>query len=128
VFAIPTRRSRNSARLVLAHRRIDIIRPTQHPSLRASQFYRYLLERTGIPDRDKNARLNTVKLIKYSRFRAFLAPFKRRELRCPTLPIGCSHSESRALFLAPEQPLGSFHHCDNTLLFLYRAVIGRSFG
>ncbi len=52
--------------------------------LRASQFSRDLLERTGIPDRDKNARLNTVKLIKYSRFRAFLAPFKRRELRCPT--------------------------------------------
>ncbi len=42
---------------------------------RASQFSRYLLERTGIPDRDKNARLNTVKLIKYSRFRAFLALF-----------------------------------------------------
>jgi hypothetical protein len=42
---------------------------------KASQFSRYLLERTGIPDRDKNARLNTDKLIKYSRFRAFLASF-----------------------------------------------------
>jgi hypothetical protein len=42
---------------------------------RASQFSRYLLERIGIPDRDKNARLNPIKLIKYSRFRAFLAPF-----------------------------------------------------
>ena len=42
---------------------------------RALQFSRYLLEKTGIPDRDKNARLNPVKLIKYSRFRAFLAPF-----------------------------------------------------
>jgi hypothetical protein len=31
---------------------------------RASQFSRYLLEKTGIPDRDKNARLNTVKFIK----------------------------------------------------------------
>jgi hypothetical protein len=42
---------------------------------RASQFSRYLLEKTGIPDRDKNARLNPVKIIKYIRFRAFLAPF-----------------------------------------------------
>ncbi len=50
---------------------------------RASQFSRYLLERTGIPDRDKNARLNPVKLIKYSMDRAFLALFKRSELRCP---------------------------------------------
>ncbi len=45
------------------------------PPPRASQLYRYLLERTGIPDRDKNARLNPVKLIKYIRFRAFLALF-----------------------------------------------------
>ena len=51
---------------------------------RASQFSRYLLEKTGIPDRDKNARLNPVKFIKYSRFRAFLAPFKKRELRSPS--------------------------------------------
>ena len=42
---------------------------------RVSQFSRYLLERAGIPDSDKNARLNPVKLIKYSKFRAFLAPF-----------------------------------------------------
>ncbi len=56
-------------------------------SIRASLFSRYLLEKTGIPDRDKNARLNPVKLIKYSRFRAFLALFKRRELRCPVLSI-----------------------------------------
>ncbi len=42
---------------------------------RASQFSRYLLERTRIPARDRNARLNIDKLIKYSRFRAFLAPF-----------------------------------------------------
>jgi hypothetical protein len=50
-------------------------------SHRASQFSRDLLERTGITDRDKNARLSVVKIIKYCRFRAFLAPFKRRELR-----------------------------------------------
>jgi hypothetical protein len=49
--------------------------PILRTMYRASQFSRYLLERNGIPDRDKNARLNTDKLIKYSRFRAFLAPF-----------------------------------------------------
>jgi hypothetical protein len=61
-------------------------------SFRASQFSRYLLERTGIPDRDKNARLNPVKLIKYSRFRAFLAPFKKRELRSPGDSLGRRNS------------------------------------
>ena len=50
---------------------------------RALQFSRYLLERTGSPDRDKNARPSIVKLSKNYSFRAFLAPFKRRELRCP---------------------------------------------
>ncbi len=40
----------------------------------ASQSSRYLLEKTGIPARDKNARLNPVKFFKYSRFRVFLAP------------------------------------------------------
>jgi hypothetical protein len=48
---------------------------------RASQFSRYLLEGNGIPERDKNARLGVDKLIKYSTFRAFLAPFMKRELR-----------------------------------------------
>ncbi len=51
---------------------------------RASQFSRYLLEKTGIPDRDKNARLNPVKLIKYSKFRGFWPHF--REENCEALP------------------------------------------
>ena len=50
---------------------------------RALQFSRYLLERGGISDKDKNARPGVVKLIKDSRFRAFLALFKKRELRSP---------------------------------------------
>ncbi len=74
----PLERERLSARL---HDAI-CVQPSEYDdesdfriAIRASQFSRYLLERTGIPDRDKNARLNTIKLIKYSRFRAFLAPF-----------------------------------------------------
>jgi hypothetical protein len=39
----------------------------------------------GIPDRDKNARPAIDQLIKYSRYRAFLAPFKERELRSPVV-------------------------------------------
>ncbi len=49
----------------------------------ASQFSRYVLEGTGILARDENARLNTVKIIKYSSFRAFLARF--REDNCEAL-------------------------------------------
>ncbi len=49
---------------------------------RISQLSSYLLEKAGIPDRDKNVRLNTDKLIKYSRFRAFLAPLITAALVC----------------------------------------------
>jgi hypothetical protein len=45
----------------------------------ASQFSRYLLKRAGISDKDTNARPGIDKLVKYSTFRAFLAPFKERE-------------------------------------------------
>jgi hypothetical protein len=46
----------------------------------ASQFSRYLPGTVGDLDRDKNARPGITKLIKKT-FRAFLAPFERRELR-----------------------------------------------
>jgi hypothetical protein len=50
---------------------------------RASQFSRYLLGTVGDLDRDKNARPGVIKLIKDNTLLAFLAPFKRGELRRP---------------------------------------------
>ncbi len=47
----------------------------------------------GIPERDKNARPAIDQLIKYSRYRAFLAPFKERELR------SLGHRNSPAIYL-----------------------------
>jgi hypothetical protein len=51
---------------------------------RASQFSRYLPGAVGSLDGDKNARAGVIKFIKNNAFRAFLAPFKRRELQRPT--------------------------------------------
>jgi hypothetical protein len=64
---------------------------------RASQFSRYLLERAGISDKDKNARPDVAQLIKYSTSRAFLASFKKRELRSPSLELG--HRNSPVIYL-----------------------------
>jgi glycerophosphoryl diester phosphodiesterase len=57
----------------------------QAPGLgpRASQFRRHLLGRIGIPDRYTDAWPSVVKFIKYSTFRAFLAPFKEERIEKP---------------------------------------------
>jgi hypothetical protein len=52
--------------------------------IETSLLSRYLLEKAGISDRDKNALPSVVKLIKSYTFRGFLAQSKIRELRCPT--------------------------------------------
>jgi hypothetical protein len=83
--------------------RIDLRPQTKGTSsiYRALQFSHYLLERIGILARDKNARPGIVKLIQCSRFRAFLAPFKKRDKNArPGIVKLIQCSRFRA-FLAP---------------------------